>query len=162
MSAAHAPVAHLLADLAAAYDESPWHGSSFRAALDGLTAGDAAAHPVDGAHSVWETVLHVTAWMDAGARRLDLRAYVDPPADWPAAPDLADDAAWHDALRALDDAHHDLSARVGSLSASDLAGPIAGAPTDTLGGTVAELVSGLTQHLVYHGGQIALLRKPLG
>lgn len=162
MSVAHDPAAHLLADLAAAYDESPWHGPSFRSALDGLTAGDAAARPVAGAHSVWEIVLHVTVWMDAGAQRLDRRAYVDPPADWPATPDPADDAAWRDALRALDDAYHALSARVGRLAADDLDGPIAGAPTETLGGTVDELVSGLTQHLVYHGGQVALLRRALG
>lgn len=161
MSAAHDPAAHLLADLIAAYDGSPWHGPSFRATLDGLTAGDAAARPVEGAHSVWEIVLHVTVWMDAGAQRLDRRAYIDPPVDWPATPDLAGDAAWRDSLRALDDAYHSLSDRVGRLSATDLDAPIAGAPTETLGGTVAELVSGLTQHLVYHGGQVALLAAPI-
>ena len=156
------PVAHLLADLAAAYDESPWHGPSFRAALDGLTAGDAAARPVAGAHSAGEIVLHVTAWMDAGARRLDARASLAPTADWPATPGPADDDAWRDALRALDDAYHDLSARVASLTADDLDGPIAGASPSEQGATVAELVSGLVQHLAYHGGQIALLRKALG
>lgn len=162
MSALHAPSEHLLADLAAAYDESPWHGPAFRSLLDGWTAGDAAARPVAGAHSVWEIVLHVTAWMAAGARRLDTRSYVAPPEDWPPLPSPADAAAWAATLRALDDASHALAARVGALTAGDLDGPIAGSPTDSLGGTVAELVSGLTQHLAYHGGQIALLRRALG
>ncbi len=153
---------YLLDDLAAAYYGAPWHGPSFRALLDGWTAGDAAARPVAGAHSAWEIVLHVTAWVATGARRLDTRTYVVPPHDWPALPSPADAAAWDATLRALDSAQHDLAARVGALAADDLDAPIAGAPADALGTTVGELVSGLTQHLAYHGGQIALLRRARG
>lgn len=157
------PAAALRADLAAAYDGGPWHGPSFRAALDGLTAAEAAAHPVAGAHSVWELVLHVAAWMHNGARRLDAGTYLPMPdaEDWPGVPAPADDAAWTQDLRALDDAYHALADRVAALRADDLARPLAGAPPDALGGTVAELVSGLTQHLAYHGGQVALLRRAL-
>jgi len=161
-SATFDPVAPLCADLAAAYDGAPWHGPSFRSLLDGWSAGDAAARPVAGAHSAWEIVLHVTAWMAAGAQRLDARTYVAPPEDWPALPSPADASAWAATLRALDDAYHALATRVGALTAIDLDGPIAGTPAGARGATVAGFVSELTQHLAYHGGQIALLRRALG
>ena len=38
-----------------------WHGPALAEVLDGVTAEQAAAHPVKGAHSIWEIVLHVIA-----------------------------------------------------------------------------------------------------
>ena len=46
------------------FDGEAWHGPSLHEALDGCTADEARAHPVAGAHSVWELVRHVTAWAD--------------------------------------------------------------------------------------------------
>src|SRR6266446_3957177 len=64
-----------------------WHGPSVREALDGIKAGDAAHHPIPGAHSCWELVLHlcgsyqlVLRWLDGNA------APFLPQEDWPAVP----------------------------------------------------------------------------
>ena len=51
----------------------PWHGSPLSAILDGITAGDAALKPLAGAHSIWELVLHMTAWKREVRRRLSSR-----------------------------------------------------------------------------------------
>ena len=41
------------------------------ALLDGVTAEQAAAHPIPGAHSIWELTLHIAAWESACLRRLE-------------------------------------------------------------------------------------------
>lgn len=152
-------------DLARAYDGDAWHGSPLRALLDGTRAEAAAAHPVPGAHSVWEIVLHLAAWMEIGARRVAARSalQMDPAADWPPVPDDPDAAAWADALGRLDAAHRALLDAVDGLDERDVWAPLG--PRDRAqgtGGTVGYLLAGLAQHAAYHGGQIALLRKALG
>ena len=47
-----------------------WHGASLEENLRGLTPEQAAARPVPGAHSIWELVLHITAWAGEVTRRL--------------------------------------------------------------------------------------------
>ena len=44
-----------------AFEGEAWHGPSVLALLDGVTAQQAAAYPIPGAHSIWELVLHLTA-----------------------------------------------------------------------------------------------------
>jgi hypothetical protein len=46
-----------------AHDGDPWHGPSLTGLLARISASEAAAHPLLGAHSIRETVLHVTAWI---------------------------------------------------------------------------------------------------
>jgi hypothetical protein len=41
---------------------SPWHGPSLEASVRGVDAGQAAARPIAGAHTIWELVLHAAAW----------------------------------------------------------------------------------------------------
>ena len=53
-----------------AFNGEAWHGPSVLALLDGVTAEQAAAHPIPGAHSIWELTLHIAAWEDACRRRL--------------------------------------------------------------------------------------------
>lgn len=43
-----------------AFRGESWHGPSVREALAGVSAEYAAAHPMPGAHSIWEIVLHLT------------------------------------------------------------------------------------------------------
>lgn len=47
-----------------------WHGDNVAQLLDGLSAADAARHPVAGAHSIWELVLHMTGWAEEVRARL--------------------------------------------------------------------------------------------
>lgn len=42
-----------------ALEGEAWHGPSVLEILEGVTAAQAAAHPIAGAHSIWELVLHL-------------------------------------------------------------------------------------------------------
>ena len=47
-----------------------WHGPALAQVLDGVTHDQAAAHPIAGAHSIWEIVLHVSAWAEISRARI--------------------------------------------------------------------------------------------
>src|SRR5215210_7679006 len=79
-----------------------WHGPALNEVLEGVTAERAAAHPIANAHSIWEIVLHATAWADIARARLKGERIGDPAPeqDWPAVTGTtADD--WERALGQL-------------------------------------------------------------
>src|SRR5271157_3121944 len=53
-----------------AFSGNAWHGDSLFEILQGITAQQAAAHPIKNAHSIWELVLHIAAWDGAVRRRM--------------------------------------------------------------------------------------------
>ena len=68
-----------------------WHGDNVEQLLDGLSAADAARHPVAGAHSIWELVLHMTGWAEeVRARLLGAEAGEPTAGDWPEPPGVRD------------------------------------------------------------------------
>jgi uncharacterized damage-inducible protein DinB/heme-degrading monooxygenase HmoA len=131
-----------------------WHGPALDELLDGVSPEAAAARPIATGHSIWELVLHVTAWTDVFRRRLEGAAVEEPEAgDFPKPP-RPSAAGWEAAKLALIDANAALAARVERLSDADLAVKVPGRPFD------AEFqVRAAIRHTVYHSGQIGLLRK---
>ena len=141
----------------------PWHGPSVLEALDGLTAAKAAARPVPGAHSIWELVLHITAWRGEVVKRIQGRPAGDPvEGDWPVVPQPTE-PNWSAALERLQRSHEDVVVAVRSMPRSRLDEPV-NDPRDPAAGTGLSFyttVHGLVHHDVYHAGQISLLRKAL-
>jgi uncharacterized damage-inducible protein DinB len=153
----------LQAQFVATHDGDPWYGSSRTRILRGVTAADASAHPIPGGHSIWQLVLHMTAWTEEVHRRLDGAAPSDPErGDWPAVP-VATDAAWRSARAALTRAHRNVARAVETLSPRRLQSPVGVSREPALGSgvTVAEMIVGLAQHDAYHCGQIVLLKQAL-
>jgi uncharacterized damage-inducible protein DinB len=147
-----------------AHDGDPWHGSPVKAILEGVTAGQAARKPADGAHSIWELVLHLTAWRNEVARRAKGEPAAEPVAgDWPAIGDPTP-ARWTAALAALDESHANLVRAVRGMSDDQLLEPTNDPRNQPLGTGVSyyELLHGIVQHDAYHAGQIAILKKVLG
>src|SRR5689334_136834 len=101
-------VERLLDQLQRAYEGEAWHGPSLKQILADVTAVQAARRPIASAHTIWELVLHISAWESAVATRLGGR-YVDEPdeGDFPAVTDTSD-AAWQATLDSLDAVHHKL------------------------------------------------------
>ena len=132
-----------------------WHGPSLNEVLDGVTAEAAAARPVANAHSIWELVLHITAWSDIARARLRGEQITDPlPAeDWPP-PGGTSASAWTSALERMRESYVALADDVRQLDDARLAEKIAG-----LDYTVSNLLHGVIEHGTYHGGQIAVLKK---
>ena len=157
---------HFLHDqLRKGYSDDPWHGPATVAALQGVTAAEAAAHPIPGAHSIWELVLHMTAWQNEVRRRLAGKEPTLPEeGDWPA-PAETSEAAWQRDRERLGSSLETLLEVLGGLSEEDLerrGGAISDRdPALGTGVTHRAMVSGLLQHHAYHTGQISLLRKAL-
>lgn len=157
-----ARIAFLVDQLERAHAGDPWHGPSRTSLLEDVSAAMARQRPPSGVHSIWELVLHMTAWTREVARRVREHEARDPEmGDWPPVPARADDAAWRNAMQALDAAHADLVAVVGSLDAEGLTRRIGDARNRALGTglTVEQTVNGLVQHDAYHSGQIAVVRR---
>jgi uncharacterized damage-inducible protein DinB len=148
------------------FSDDPWHGSATAELLQDVTAEEASAHPIPGAHSIWEIVLHMTGWLNEVRRRLGGREPDMPEAgDWPE-PGETSEAAWQRDRSRLKEAVAELLNALSALREEDL---------DRMGGSIAEtrnpalgtgvthraMVNGIVQHNAYHSGQIALLRKAL-
>ena len=143
-----------------AFEGEAWHGPSVLSLLEGVTAEQAAAHPVAGAHSIWELVLHIEAWERACKRRLQGdRAQLETEEDWPVVPDHSEQA-WEQTKQKVVDTHRELIDAIGSLDESRLDKPIIEDPTTPYSSTYVTLHGGV-QHDLYHAGQIAILKKAL-
>lgn len=137
-----------------AFEGDAWHGPALQEVLQGVTAVQAAARSLAGAHSIWEIVLHVAAWEDVVRRRIGGEPVsLSDAEDWPAVRDTGD-AAWSAALERLRSGHMALRRAVAKLSDARLKEEVPGASY-----TFYHLVHGLIQHDLYHAGQIALLKK---
>jgi uncharacterized damage-inducible protein DinB len=135
-----------------------WHGPALAEVLTGVTHEQAAARPIANAHSIWELVLHVTAWSDLARARLKGQSIGDPAPeqDWPPAPAAGTSSAakWIQATEQLGASHRLLAADVRELDDARLDMKI-----DGLEYSAGTLVHGVIEHGTYHGGQIILLKK---
>lgn len=154
----------LIDELRRAWDGQPWHGSPVAQILAGIPAAQAAARPLPAAHTIWEIVLHLTAWTREVEHRLRGGTPGMPAAgDWPRPEEAGGEPAWRQACAELAAAHRELVSAVESFPAERLDEPVGGttyvAELGT-GTTHAVMLHGLAQHHAYHAGQIAVLRKP--
>jgi uncharacterized damage-inducible protein DinB len=135
-----------------------WHGPALADLVGDVTADQAAHRGVPGAHTIWELVLHVTAWTEIARERLIGSAKSDPTPeeDWPPVRETSAEA-WRAAVERLKEAHHELAADVAKLGDSDLIGRVPGKDHSVL-----VMVHGIVEHDAYHGGQIAILKKVVG
>jgi len=140
-----------------AYYGEAWHGPSLKETLVGVTAKQALARPIAGAHTIWELVAHIAGWEGVIARRLGGEAVVEPDeGDFPAAPAEPSEDAWAGLIARAYSTHDALVAQIAGLSEADLDKRIGG---KTHGAWVE--AHGATAHALYHVGQIALLKKAL-
>jgi uncharacterized damage-inducible protein DinB len=144
--------------------DEPWHGPSVLDTLRGVSAAQAAAHPVAGAHSIWEIVLHLAAWQGEVTRRLEGNAPAMPEGgDWPEVREVSE-GAWQGACDRLDATQTRLRETLERLSDADLERTGGSFSDRALGTGVLHrtMVIGVLQHAAYHSGQVVLLRKALG
>jgi uncharacterized damage-inducible protein DinB len=156
--------ARLVDQIQRAHDGDPWHGSPIKAILEGVTHEQATRRLPNGAHSIWELVLHMTGWRNEVARRATGEPAGEPAAgDWPAVGDPTA-ARWREALAALDASHQHLIAMVHRLSDERMLQATNDPRNRELGTGVSyyELLHGIVQHDAYHAGQISIVKKVLG
>jgi len=144
-------------ELKCAFDGEPWHGPALMELLDDVDAKTAAARPVAAAHSIWELVVHLAGWERVITRRLFGETITLTDAENFGHATGAGEAAWRDAIENLRSTHAELIKAVSTLSEEKLNTPVPGKPYD-----VSFMLHGASQHLAYHGGQIALLKRERG
>jgi uncharacterized damage-inducible protein DinB len=135
-----------------------WHGPATLGLVQDLSAADAAKKPIPGAHSIWELVLHIANWNEIVARRLageKVEGKLDTEYDWPKGA-AGEEQAWKDAVERLKRSYETLHQSISAASDEKLAQSAANRKHSNY-----VMLHGIIHHIVYHSGQIALLRKAL-
>lgn len=132
-----------------------WHGPSWQEILDGVGAGEATRRPISEAHSIVEVVHHVSTWNDVVRRRLGGELpNVTNEENWPDVQGM-DEQAWEAARTGLFERGAALCETIAAFPPDRLL-EVRPAPAN---GTWEDLILGQLQHVLYHAGQAALLRK---
>ncbi|MFY9608552.1 MAG: DinB family protein [Blastocatellia bacterium] len=148
-------IKRIKSQLRRAFEGEAWHGPSVMELLKDVTAEQAAAHPIEGAHSIWELALHIATWERFVRRRIAETAALDPTDEenFPAV-QYTSEEAWRAAVEEIKLAHAALLETVAGLEEAALAEIVPGKPY-----SVYFMLHGVIQHDLYHAGQIALLKK---
>jgi uncharacterized damage-inducible protein DinB len=139
-----------------AFQGEAWHGPSLKEVLEDVSAAQAGSHPAPNAHSIWELVLHISVWAEASRaalRGVPMPKIVGTVEDWPAVADLSP-GAWSKAKDRLFQAGEQLAQAIASCDDGRLGEIVPGRQYDFY-----YLFHGIVQHSLYHGGQIALLKR---
>jgi hypothetical protein len=139
-----------------AFAGKAWHGDALRELLSGITAEQASSRPVASAHTVWELVLHVEIWTRAAlesTQGVPVPRLYGTEKDWPAVAD-ASAAAWAGATDRFFKTSEQLALAIEGFGDERLPEHVPGRKYDYY-----YLFHGIVQHSLYHGGQIALLKK---
>ena len=150
-------VNRLVEQLRRALEGEAWHGPAVLELLAGVSAAQAASHPIAGAHSIWELVLHLRSDYDLVLWRLaDDGHQVTAPEDWPVCP-APTEVNWLLTVQEL------------KLQSEKLRQAVREFPVERLDDLLVPDVPysaytqfiGVAQHNLYHAGQIALLKRAI-
>jgi uncharacterized damage-inducible protein DinB len=131
-----------------------WHGPSVVEVLSSVDADTAASHPIPGAHSIWELVLHLCATQAVLLRRMrGETAGLNSEEFWPAVPPVSP-SAWTETVEQLTRQEAELRQAIGTFAEARLDGRLTAE-----GSSAYNNFHGYIQHNAYHAGQITLLRK---
>jgi len=137
--------ARIADQLRRAFQGEAWHGDSLLEILEGITAAQAAARPVKHAHTIWELVLHITAWDGAVRRRLAGAAVdLSDEQNFPSVMDPSENA-WRRTIEQARKVHNELVEAVAAFPDERLSEKVPGKKSEP--------------DELYHAGQIALLKK---
>ena len=134
------------------YQGPSWLGPSLRDLIGDIDEEHARRQAASGAHTIWELVLHITAWLRISRERLSATQARDigPEEDWPAMGE-----SWQHALSCLDSEIRALQISIRNFSEDRLQACAPAREPQTF----YHLLHGVIQHSAYHVGQIALLKK---
>jgi len=137
-----------------AFDGTAWHGPALLELLKDIDTATAAARPLPKIHSIWELVLHIAAWDEAVRRRLGgTKLQLTASQNFPRVPKPTN-AAWRNAVAQLKTTHERLVKTVAALPDSRFYDRVPGKRYNFY-----FMLHGVTQHELYHAGQIAILKK---
>jgi uncharacterized damage-inducible protein DinB len=157
MLTVHTETARIAAELRRATNGPAWHGPALLEVLADVAALQAAARPLPAAHSIWEIALHAATWLDILHERIDgQHRDVPDDEDWQVVDDTSP-AAWQQLVGRISDSAERLAARIERVKDDGLDALLPGAAAGASSAYVS--LHGIVQHVVYHAGQIAVLKK---
>jgi uncharacterized damage-inducible protein DinB len=138
-----------------AFEGSAWHGPAIRELLAGMSAEHAIRRPIPPTHSVWELLLHIEAWEVVAINAIKgvPMPYLPPEQDFPVVRDNNDEV-WRSLLTSVFSTNDELVRAIENFGDTHLTETVPGRKYDFY-----QLLHGMTQHALYHAGQIALLKK---
>lgn len=144
--------------LQSTYEGEPWHGSSVKSIINGITPQQANTRVLTECHSIWELVLHITAWRNFAWQKLTGNSSFDISSleqDWPPVKQTDMDS-WQAALQNLEQSQQSLIQVLKNTDDDKLNEVVPGRNY-----SFYVLLHGIIQHDLYHAGQIAMLKKHL-
>lgn len=140
-----------------AFAGDPWHGDPLRTLLAGITPAEAIDRPLAWGHNIHELVLHIDLYvhiaLEATAQGTPMPKLYHTGKDWLEVT-VPEPAAWSAATGQLFQHGEELARVIEAFSDARLPETVPGRDYDFY-----YLFHGIVQHSLYHGGQIALLRK---
>jgi uncharacterized damage-inducible protein DinB len=141
----------MIEELNRTWNGEAWYGPSLRPLLEGITEERAKAHPIPNAHSILEVVIHSAFWMATTVRQLDgFAGPIPPEQDWR----NVRTTSWTEAIAELERGYAALLDRVARMSDEEMKRMLANRKY-----TAYTLLRGITEHNIYHAGQLAMLKK---
>jgi hypothetical protein len=133
-----------------------WHGPSLKELLDGVSAEQASLRPLPTGHTIWEIALHIEVYLAAGARVAAggvMPVIFQTPDDWRSVADPGV-GAWGTAVETLFESGQRAADAIERFPDARLGDVVPGRDYDFY-----YLFHGLVQHSLFHGGQIAMLKR---
>ena len=137
-----------------------WYGPSLMRALESVNSEQAKANPIGGRHSIWEIVNHCTYWMEEVDRALRGENIfdVEKVEDWPEPGGSPEE--WQADLEKLVATHEKVDKRIRALKPEGLERKLEATFGETFFGfTFRKMLHGISDHNIYHAGQISLLKR---
>jgi uncharacterized damage-inducible protein DinB len=147
------PLGHILQQYDNIMSGDAWYGDPVWNILEDIDAQCATAHPVAGAHSIWQLVMHMKFWEEVAVHRASAPVTPNPELNFPKTPEL-DGELWRKTLAEFRNSNREFREALMRVDPTKL-------DEKTPGGQRSfrcEL-TGVIQHHIYHAGQIALLKK---
>jgi uncharacterized damage-inducible protein DinB len=147
-------VTRIVDQMRRAWDGEAWHGPAVWTLLSDVSAREAEARPIAGAHTIAEIVFHMAFCKEEARRRVGGELVITADAEsWPTQ-SIVGEAAWQETRALLQKRQQELEQTVAALTDDRLDAPVAGKNYN-----VYVLLHGLIQHDLYHAGQLALLKR---
>lgn len=149
----------LVGQLSQAFDRRSWHGTNLYGSIRGLGPEQAAFRPADGAHNIWEILLHAAYWKYTVYRRITGAGRGSFPlkgSNWFKRPESGTVQELKADIQLLKAAHRDLIDSVRALPPKSLDQVPAGSKF-----CCRDLILGVASHDLYHAGQIQLIKRLL-
>lgn len=138
-----------------AFEGDAWHGLALLELLEDVDEATAAAKSIPDVHSIWELVLHISAWDGAAIARLGGKVtQLKGERNFPKVSKPTTAVAWRKAVAETKRTHDLLVKTVAGLTDGRLRDRCPGKKYDFY-----HLLHGVAQHELYHAGQIAILKK---